>query len=59
MSIANLVGDLRNGYGGYPGDALFYFGWFLVVMIAVVGYLLQATAARVPGETTQTVELNR
>lgn len=58
MSIANLIGDFRNGYGGYPGDALFYFGWFLVVMIAVIGYLLQATRGTVSVGVTGGAESN-
>ena len=35
MSIKNLIGDLSDGYGGYPVDALTMFGW-LVLLVAVV-----------------------
>ncbi len=45
MSIANLVGDIRVGYGDYPADALFYFGWFLVVIIVVIAFIFQTTGA--------------
>jgi NSS family neurotransmitter:Na+ symporter len=43
MSIANLIGDIRSPYEGYSSDALFYFGWFLVVMVVVIGFILQTT----------------
>lgn len=45
MSIANLVGDIQAGYGDYPADALFYFGWFLVVIIVVIAFIFQTTGA--------------
>lgn len=42
MSVANLINDLKNPYGDYPPTALFWFGWFLVVSIVVLGFIFQA-----------------
>ncbi|MFO7875416.1 MAG: sodium-dependent transporter [Desulfovermiculus sp.] len=42
MAIANLVGDIRSAYGGYPGSALLIFGWAIVVGIVVLSFIMQS-----------------
>ena len=59
MSIANLIGDIRTGYEGYSVDALFYFGWLIVLMVAVIGFLLQTTTLMGSGATGSSAESNR
>ncbi|MFP4588111.1 MAG: sodium-dependent transporter, partial [Desulfohalobiaceae bacterium] len=36
MAIANLVGDIRENYEGYPGSALVLFGWCVVAGIVLL-----------------------
>ncbi|MTI79747.1 MAG: sodium-dependent transporter [Firmicutes bacterium] len=40
MAIMNLVGDIKEPYGGYPADALFWMGWFVMIIVIVGGVLL-------------------
>ena len=42
MSIANLIGDIKTAYGGYPMNSLLYFGWLLVISILVLSFFFQA-----------------
>ncbi|MDZ7760325.1 MAG: sodium-dependent transporter [Desulfovermiculus sp.] len=42
MAIANLVGDIRSAYGGYPGSALLIFGWVIVIGIVVLSFVMQS-----------------
>ncbi|WP_027370947.1 sodium-dependent transporter [Desulfovermiculus halophilus] len=42
MAIANLVGDIRTAYGGYPGSALLIFGWVIVVGIVGLSFVMQS-----------------
>ncbi|MFO7816943.1 MAG: sodium-dependent transporter [Thermodesulfobacteriota bacterium] len=41
MAIANFIGDINEPYGGYSIDALVYMGWFVVVGVFIVSFLLQ------------------
>ncbi|MFP4629200.1 MAG: sodium-dependent transporter [Desulfohalobiaceae bacterium] len=42
MAIANLVGDIRENYEGYPGSALVLFGWCVVAGIVLLSFVLQS-----------------
>ena len=42
MAIANLVGDIKEAYGGYPISALVIFGWVVVVGIVILSFVLQS-----------------
>ncbi|MGM0425330.1 MAG: sodium-dependent transporter [Thermodesulfobacteriota bacterium] len=42
MAVANLVGDIRENYEGYPGSALVLFGWCVVVGIVLLSFVLQS-----------------
>jgi NSS family neurotransmitter:Na+ symporter len=42
MAIANLVGDIRSAYGGYPDSALLIFGWVVVVGIVILSFVMQS-----------------
>ena len=42
MAVANLVGDIRSAYGGYPGSALLIFGWVIVIGIVVLSFIMQS-----------------
>jgi NSS family neurotransmitter:Na+ symporter len=46
MSIANLVGDIKTPYGGYPMKSLLCFGWFLVIIILVLSFVFQADSLK-------------
>jgi NSS family neurotransmitter:Na+ symporter len=46
MSIANLVGDIKTPYGGYPMNSLLCFGWFLVIIILVLSFIFQADSLK-------------
>ncbi len=41
MAIANLVGDIRVPYEGYPASALLIFGWCVVVVIIPLSIAMQ------------------
>ncbi len=43
MAIMNLIGDIKEAYGGYPGSALALYGWGVVIGIVVLSFILQAT----------------
>ncbi|MFP3869700.1 MAG: sodium-dependent transporter [Syntrophobacteria bacterium] len=43
MAVGNLIGAIRENYGGYPVTALVLFGWCVVVGIIVLAYLLRKT----------------
>lgn len=45
MAIANLIGDLKEMYGGYSVTALVLFGWCVVVGIVILAFILQRTNA--------------
>jgi len=49
MSIANLIGDIKTPYGGYPSTALFWFGWFLVGSIVIVAFIIQVSGLKTQG----------
>ncbi|RYD02563.1 hypothetical protein N752_24860 [Desulforamulus aquiferis] len=42
MAIMNLIGDLKAPYEGYPGDALFWMGWFVMIVVITGGFIMQA-----------------
>ncbi|MEH0021360.1 MAG: sodium-dependent transporter [Desulfobacter sp.] len=42
MSIANLIGDIKTPYGGYPSTALICFGWLVVIGIIILSVVFQA-----------------
>ncbi len=42
MAIANLIGDIKKPYGGYPISALLIFGWAIVLGIVVLSFVMQA-----------------
>ncbi|MBM7855107.1 NSS family neurotransmitter:Na+ symporter [Desulfohalotomaculum tongense] len=42
MAVMNLKGDLTTPYGDYPQDALLWFGWVVMVVVIVGGFLLSA-----------------
>lgn len=48
MAIANLVGDLRVSYEGYPSGALLMFGWSVVVGIVLLSFAMQAVKSNWP-----------
>lgn len=41
LFINNFVQDIQTGYGDYTINVLFYFGWFPVITIAVIAFILQ------------------
>ncbi|MBO8128733.1 MAG: sodium-dependent transporter [Peptococcaceae bacterium] len=46
MAIANLIGDIREPYSGYPVGALIAFGWVVVVGVVVAAFILQASKGK-------------
>lgn len=38
--IMTLIGDLQKPYEGYPADALFWMGWFVLIVIMIGGFLM-------------------
>lgn len=44
--IMTLIGDIQKPYEGYPQDALFWFGWFVLIVIAVGGFLMASVKWR-------------
>ncbi len=41
MAIANLIGDIKKPYGGYPMSALLIFGWAVVIGIVILSFVMQ------------------
>ncbi|MEG6522636.1 sodium-dependent transporter [Desulfotomaculum sp. 1211_IL3151] len=44
--IMTLIADIQKPYEGYPQDALFWFGWFVLIVIAVGGCLMASVKWR-------------
>lgn len=42
MAIMNLINDIKTPYEGYPTNALFWIGWFTVILIIVVSFILKS-----------------
>lgn len=40
MAIMNLFGDLRTPYGDYSSTALFWLGWFVMILVVAGGFIL-------------------
>ncbi|MFO7802812.1 MAG: sodium-dependent transporter [Desulfovermiculus sp.] len=40
MALGNLIGDIRSAYGGYPGSALFIFGWAMVIGLVLLSLVI-------------------
>ncbi|GAA5417774.1 hypothetical protein Pryu01_02849 [Paraliobacillus ryukyuensis] len=49
MMLQNLLGDLKDNYGGYPIDFLFSFGWIVAISAMFLGAIL--TIKKWPNET--------
>lgn len=48
MAVANLIGDIRTPYSSYPTEALLTFGWFLVVVIIPLAFVIQKKKTTAP-----------
>ncbi|MBO8136524.1 MAG: sodium-dependent transporter [Desulfotomaculum sp.] len=42
MAVMNLINDFKEPYGGYPLNALFWLGWFVIIIVIVGGFLISA-----------------
>ncbi len=41
MAIANLIGDIKKPYGGYPTSGVLIFGWAVVIGIVILSFVMQ------------------